>query len=98
MVYKKSDNKSKGLSINLEKYIFSLLILSYILGMCIGSFFVFSNSDNALSTSYMSSRSPLKITMYFVIALVLKYSGILSSTVCLLMFVFGFVFCSLYCF
>lgn len=82
MLYKKM--KIETLHIDCEKYIFGLLLFAYILGVCLGCYFVFSSKENAIFTSYLVSKSPLKIIMYFIFALILKYSGVLSSFVCLL--------------
>jgi len=81
MVNKKFNNKK---IINAEKYIFLLLLLSYITGICIGSFFVFSNNDNAKFTNVLISQKDFKVLLYFIIALLLKYSGVLSGMLSIL--------------
>lgn len=64
---------------SIYKYIFVLLLLSYILGICIGSFFVFSNKVNAEFTHRIISNYDFKVLLYFITALLLKYSGVLSG-------------------
>lgn len=64
---------------SIHKYIFILLLLSYILGICIGSFFVFSDEINADFTNKIISHHNFKALLYFIIAFMLKYSGVLSG-------------------
>ena len=44
MIHKKFNDRRR---IHAEKYIFILLLFSYVLGICIGSFFVMSDNKNA---------------------------------------------------
>ncbi len=76
MVNKKFSSKKH---INTDKYIFMLLLLSYIAGICIGSFFVLSDSENARFTNVILSQINFKVLLYFIMALLLKYSGVLSG-------------------
>lgn len=95
MLYKK--NKNEDSFIEAEKYIFGLLLFAYILGVCLGCYFVFSNKENEVFISYLTSKSPLRILMYFIFVLVLKYSGVLSSFVCLLPAMLGLQNSVYYC-
>ena len=70
--------------INAEKYIFCILLLGYITGICIGSYFVLSNTENADFTNNVLSDSTFKVLLFFIIALLLKYSGILSGLLIIL--------------
>ena len=81
MVNKKLNFKK---AINAEKYIFCILLLGYILGICIGSFFVLDNAENATFTSNVMSDKNFKALLYFIIALLLKYSGVLSGLLIIL--------------
>lgn len=94
MVHKKSNEYRK---INAEKYIFALLLLSYILGICIGSFFVMSDSRNAEFSGVMLSDSNFKVLIYFITAVLLKYSGVLSGLLVVLPLFLGIQNSANYC-
>lgn len=95
MLYKKSNIKSA--SPDGEKYIFGVLIFTYIVGVCSGCYLVFSNSKNLAVTEYLVSKNPFLLLLYFLLALVLKYSGILSSLICLLPAALGLQNAIYYC-
>ncbi|MEG0019331.1 MAG: hypothetical protein RR728_02190, partial [Oscillospiraceae bacterium] len=82
MIYKKSNVKSAAAEG--EKYVFLILFFTYIIGVCAGCYFVFSNSKNVAVIDFMLCKSHVAILLYFTVALVLKYSGILSSLMCVL--------------
>ena len=75
---KKSKNKVNN---NLEKYLFILLLSGYIVGLCIGSYFVFSNKQNAVLANNIAAAGLISSVIYFPAAAILKYSGILSGLI-----------------
>ena len=79
----KGNNNNKKIR-NTEKYAFILLVSGYISGLCIGAFFVFSNNANAAFTNSVVNHNDLYVLTVFIIALILKYSGILSGVMCTL--------------
>lgn len=82
MVNKNKTNKIKIKHI--EKYTLILLLAGYILGICIGAIFVFTNSKSIEFTDIFINTNNLNFILYFILALILKYSGILSGAICIL--------------
>ena len=83
--------------INAEKYIFALLLLSYIIGVSIGSYFILSNRENAEFTANIISRNSFKVLLYFIMTLLFKYSGVLSGMLGILPLFLGIHNASGYC-
>lgn len=94
MVNKNSKSKKY---INAEKYIFLLLLLSYIIGVATGSYFILSNKENAEFTAYIISQNSFKVLLYFIMTLLFKYSGILSGMLGILPLFLGIHNASGYC-
>lgn len=90
-------NKSKNKIRNLEKYSLILLISGYVFGIFTGAFFVFSDNQNAEFTNTVITHNNLDIFIYFAVALILKYSGILSGAMCLLPIFLGIHNSTYYC-
>ena len=61
-----------------------LLIFGYILGMCIGASFIFGHNRNAEFIGIVFYKNDFCFILFFVFALILKYSGILSGAICTL--------------
>lgn len=95
MVNKNKNNKYKIKYI--ERYTFILLIAGYILGICTGSIFVFSNSSNIEFAGAVINSNNINYILYFIFALILKYSGILSGSICILPVFMGICNSSRYC-
>ena len=72
------------IKINTEKYTLILLTIGYILGVCVGCFFVLSGNDNAALANRVVQSGDAKPLLYFMLALMLKYSGILNGAICTL--------------
>ena len=94
MINKNNGNKRNRI---IEKYTFILLISGYVSGICIGAFFVFSNAENAAFTQTVVKNNDLKTLVFFVLALILKYSGILSGAMCTLPLFLGIHNSAYYC-
>ncbi|MBR2027683.1 MAG: hypothetical protein IKA10_01675 [Oscillospiraceae bacterium] len=92
----KGNNNNKKIR-NTEKYAFILLVSGYISGLCIGAFFVFSNNANAAFTNSVVNHNDLYVLTVFIIALILKYSGILSGVMCTLPVFLGICNSAYYC-
>lgn len=86
MVNKKTNSNKL---VKTEKYVFFLLLLSYITGICTGSFFVFSDDINMVFTQKVLSPNDFKVLLYFIMAFMLKYSGIASGLLIVLPFFLG---------
>ena len=89
--------KSKTNEIFSEKYILILLISGYLLGICIGCYFVFSNISNADFTNNVIKSGYIKSLIFFPCAFILKYSGVLSGFICTLTLFTGTQNALLYC-
>lgn len=87
MVSKTKRNRKKY--INAEKYILTLLIIFYIAGVSSGCYFVLSSNENAYFVNYVLSDNSFKIFLYFFAAFLLKYSGIFSGGLYILLFFLG---------
>ena len=88
---------SKKEYINTEKYALILLLFGYVLGILIGCFFVYSNAENAELINNLIKDSYVKKLIYFISALILKYSGILSGAICTLPIFSGIQNSAYYC-
>lgn len=95
MVHKSKENRKQF--IKAEKYILILLVISYIAGVCSGCYFVLSNKDNAIFTSYITTGNAINIGIFFILALLLKYSGVLSGLLYVLPFFSGIQNSACYC-
>ena len=94
MIHKKFNDCRR---IHAEKYIFVLLLFSYILGICIGSFFVMSDNKNADFSGLIVSDSSFKVLIYFILAILFKYSGVLSGMLGILPLFLGIQNSANYC-
>ena len=72
------------IKINTEKYTLILLTFGYMLGVCVGCFFILSGSDNTVLANRVVQSGGVKHLLYFMLALMLKYSGILNGAICTL--------------
>ncbi|MBE6887024.1 MAG: hypothetical protein E7484_01240 [Ruminococcaceae bacterium] len=89
--------ESRKQAIKAEKYILLFLLISYISGVCSGCYFVLSNKDNALFTSYITTGDAINVGIFFILSLLLKYSGILSVLLYFLPFFSGIQNSANYC-
>lgn len=80
-----------------EKYFLILLIISYAAGVCSGSYFSLSSSENTDYIKYLFFNSSLNSIIYFIIALLLKYSGILNGVLYIIPFFTGIQNSASYC-
>lgn len=80
----KNVKKNKKSYANAEIHTLILLLSAYLLGVCIGCFYVYSNKSNAIFSLNVINSYAAKNILYFVAALILKYSGILSGIICIL--------------
>ena len=94
MIDKRFRTKNK---INAEKYFFIILLFSYITGICIGSYFVFSDSNTAEFTKNILTDSNFKVILYFFISMLLKYAGVLSGIIFFVPMLFGIQNSADYC-
>ena len=72
-----------------ERTVLTILILIYILGVISGYLFISDNTENELFAAYLSRKNTYNTTVFFFMAFLLKYSGILGTAVCLLPFLSG---------
>ena len=89
--------KNTKIKINSEKYIQGLLLIGYFTGLCAGSYFIFSSRENAAFANNVLNAGTIKSLVYFPVALILKYSGILSGALCTLTFFSGIQNSAAYC-
>lgn len=80
----------------MEKVTFILLVLGYIFGICIGSYVAFNNPI-LFTESRLSHGNLLGYLIYFISAIILKYSGILSGAMCTLPVFAGIQNSAFYC-
>lgn len=93
MVRKKIDI-TKNKKIYAEKHILIILIVLYIIGISIGSIFILNINKPNLLLKYNNAINTL---LYFIIAITLKYSGVLSCTICFLPLMMGIQNSAFYC-
>ncbi len=93
MINKKNNKRTN----NIEKYILILLISGYLLGFCVGCYFVFGNTNQAEFTNRIVKISNIKTLIYFILPIVFKYSGALSTAMCGLPFFMGVQNSAYYC-
>jgi len=95
MVHKNKEKRNKQNKI--EKYILAILIISYVVGLCYGCYFVVSNENNAVFVSYITSNNFINTLIFFIAVILLKYSGILSGILYILPFFSGIQNSAYYC-
>ncbi len=91
MVSKNINNKKR---VYADKHILTILIFLYIIGISVGSIFIFSIDKTDIFLKYNNAINTL---LYFVIAITLKYSGVLSCTISFLPLVLGIQNSAYYC-
>ena len=89
------NKKTRSIKFKLENYIEILLTSGYIFGVLIGCFYTLSN--NCSYDSLIVSNKYFYTIIYFIITIILKYSGILSGAVCTLPIVLGIQNSAYYC-
>jgi len=95
MMLKKNRNIKNNAAF--EKYILIVLLSSYLLGVCIGCYFIFSSDINYGYAENIVQIQTFGILLYFVIALILKYSGILKGIIYILITFLGIQNSANYC-
>lgn len=88
---------TKNKRLRAEKNILIMLIIIYISGLCTGSMFVFGLKDSSAVMNYIHSTSIAQIIIYFILILILKYSGFLSCLICIFPAVLGIQNAAVYC-
>ena len=83
--------------ISAEKYILLLLIISYFLGIYTGCRFSYTSNDNILFIKYIEKNSLFSDIFCFIVAVLLKYSGILNGVLYMIPFFSGIQNSVFYC-
>lgn len=83
--------------INIEKYVFLLIIVFYITGLCCGCYYAFKSTQNLGFVKQIADVNAFEILLCFAVALAFKYAGILSCIIYILPLIAGIVNGANYC-